>query len=388
MTHYEETEGLPSGSGFDADFRCPGKWLMERPFQKQKEESTTDAIRGQRIHDALQTSDLSGLSGGESLTASICMDNEAKLIEEYGFHDHDQVIWEKRYWDVDDDLNKLWSVKLDYLCISQKRGLIIDHKTGWGIPADIEQNWQIRSQAAITWFYHRFDEVVAALSHPHHPDKRMQVIKYSAKECAEYMLTIRGGVERIQMPDQQRIPSSFNCEYCMAKNICPERAAWLARIALDAKNEISERGYTALLDRTPEQRGEHYRSLKELVAHMKLLMERYTTMAVRDDGSVAGWKPTKSWRSTITDEARAMELVEAEFSKETSAASLVFSITECEEVVAKKLGIGKLKAKEKVETLLREVLKWKPSNPWLIERRNFYDNTTTHDSSDNRGTGD
>jgi hypothetical protein len=60
----------------------------------------------------------------------------------------------------------------------------------------------------------------------------------------------------------------------------------------------------------------------------------------------------------------------------------VFSLTECEELVKKHLKIGKVKAKDKVEALLRDILKFTPSREWLVEARNYYDNNpTTTESS-------
>jgi hypothetical protein len=214
-------------------------------------------------------------------------------------------------------------------------------------------------------------EIVAALAHPHHPDMPMQVIVYSAKDCAMFLTTIRGWVHTIQLPDQPRIPSTFNCQFCAGKNTCPERQALLNKTGIDIRDEIHERGFTALLNRTPDQRGEHVSAIKELKKHIELILERYTQMAIEEEGSVAGWRPTKKWDRAITDDDKALERIERDYGKSAAAMSMLFSLTECEAVVSKTLGIGREKAREKVEELLRDLIRWKASSPWLIEQRNY-----------------
>jgi hypothetical protein len=187
MTHKEVAKGLPSGSGFDSEFRCLDKRQLEKKFPER--DDTTDSRRGDRIHAALEHSNFDELTGGERLTAEICLDNEGMLVDKYGFHGAGEVIWEKRMWDVDDDFNPLWRVQVDYLRLEGRRALVIDHKTGWGIPVPIDMNWQMRAQAAIVWYHYNVAEVVAALSHPQHPDSRWEARVWSAKQCTEFMLT-------------------------------------------------------------------------------------------------------------------------------------------------------------------------------------------------------
>jgi hypothetical protein len=371
MTHAEISKGLPSASGFDSCFRCLGKWELEKQFGEEPE--SADARRGDRIHRALERSDLSELTGGEQLTASICMDIEGQMTDQHNFEDAEDVIWEKRMWDVDDDLTALWSVQVDYLRLSRnkRRALVIDHKTGWGIPVPIKYNWQIRAEAAIVWYHYGVDEVVAVLAHPHHPDSRYEVAIYTAKDCADFLVTIRGNVALIQQPDQPRTPNGTSCQHCRARHICPERQAYLDKVGQDVINEIRERGYTALLDRNPEQRGEHYRSVKSLLAQCELIMEKYTSMVAADPDSVKGFRLVKGWTRSIKDEVEAMELVEKEFGEKVANDSMVFSLTELETALQRSLKIGKTKATARVEACLHDVLKWTPKRPWLTEQRYY-----------------
>ena len=371
MTHAEETEGLPSGSGFDSCFRCLGKWELEKRFRKDDSESSSDAKKGQKIHQALEKSDLSRLSGSESVTAKICMDTEAKLIDKYDFEDVRDVVWEQRFWDVDDDFNKLWSVRLDYLLIQPRRALLFDHKTGWGIPVPIEQNWQIRSQAAIVWYMYQVDEVIAVLSHPHHPDSRYEVGIYTAEQCAEWMVTIRGYVDLIQKPDQPFTVGGIQCQYCRAKHMCPERQAWLEKVALDVRNEIRERGFTALIDRNPDERAQHYREVRQLAENCERIIEQYTSMAVHDPDAISGYRTQKAWQRSVKNEVEALEKVEREFGEKVANESMIFSLTELQEAVRRAKKLSKVKAEKLVEACLGETIRFAPKRPFLVEKKYY-----------------
>jgi hypothetical protein len=387
MTHAEETKGLPSGSGFDSCFRCLGKWELEKRFRKDESDASSDAKKGQKIHKALEHSDLGRLSGSESVTADICMDTEAKMIDKYDFADASDVYWEQRLWDVDDDLNPLWSVQLDYLLTQYSTGsaLLIDHKTGWGIPVPIGENWQIKAQSALVWYLHRVNEIVAILSHPHHPDTRYEEITFTAAQCAEFMVTIRGFVELIQKPDQPRTPGGVQCQHCRAKHMCPERQAWLDRVALDVRNEIRERGFTALIDRTPDERAQHYREIKQLGENCARILEQYTSMVVNDPDAVVGFRSQKAWLRGLKDEATAIEKVEREFGEKIANESMSFSLTELEEAVRRAFKLSKMKATARVEACLSDVLKWTPKKPYLVEKK-FYGAHDAQDKSQSSGT--
>ena len=106
----DEREGLPSASGFDSEFRCPGKRAL--CARLPKEEDTTAADRGKRIHDALQKGDFSDLADSEQRTASRIAYGESEIVHEYGFEGA-EITFEERIWDLDDELNKLWSGRVD-----------------------------------------------------------------------------------------------------------------------------------------------------------------------------------------------------------------------------------------------------------------------------------
>src|SRR5213079_3390745 len=95
--HTIETEGLPSASSFDSDFRCLGKRALEAQLPEREEDA--NMRRGSKIHKALEKSDLSELSPSDEITASRCMYAEAEIVHRYNF-EGSEVQWEKRLWDV------------------------------------------------------------------------------------------------------------------------------------------------------------------------------------------------------------------------------------------------------------------------------------------------
>ncbi len=410
----EETEhsiavkGLPSASGFDANFRCLGKRALCK--QLPKEEDTALTNRGRRIHKALETTDLSPLSMSEQITVSRCMYAEAELVHDYSF-EQAETIWERRLWDVDDDFQRLWSGQVDTLFIQrdQRRLMIDDHKTGWGLPVPIENNWQMKSEAALAADLYEADEAVAALVHPHHPDSLYEVAVYDRDTLRANLETVRGFVRQLQadhlhegedpiawikpsvkgytwspkkVPDAKpvfdsvlpRTPNAVSCQWCMAKRICPEYQAQMAKLQQDVADEVEDKGFTAILRRTPAQRGDHVRQIKMLQDNLKALLEQYTELVAKDEA--AGNRPSSTiqgygirfkWDRKITDEVKAMKFIEQALGKSALAHALKFNLTALEEHLTRTM--TKKDAKARVEEILRGVIKLQKSNPWLEERR-------------------
>src|SRR5262245_51104297 len=219
----DEREGLPSSSGFDAEFRCPGKrWLCK---QLPKEKDTAVTARGRRIHEALAAGDFSGLSKSDGDTASRIAYGEAEIVHEYSFEGA-QIEFEQRVWDTE-GFEHTWSGRVDRYDWQpdKKRLLVLDDKSGWTTPPMVEINWQVRSEGALLAEIHDAEEVVVGLIHPHHADSLWEARVYTRAECDALLATVRHLVKQIQMPDQPRIVGGIQCQWCAAKRICPERKA-------------------------------------------------------------------------------------------------------------------------------------------------------------------
>jgi hypothetical protein len=368
--HDKETEGLPSASGFDAELRCPGKRALCAQLPKEKDTAITK--RGQNIHDALAAGDFSTLAASDETTASRIAYGEAQIVHEYGMEGA-IIEFEQRVWDTDDELNHTWSARVDRhdWLQSKRKLLVVDDKTGWGIPPPVHINWQIRSEASLLAEHYDADEVVAALIHPHHPESLWEARVYNRQTCNDLLEIVRHGVKMIQMPDQRRIVGGIQCQWCMAKRVCPEFKA--ADEALDAAiaDEVQDQGFTAINRRSKQERGEHVKQLKAKVKNIELILAQYTELMERDSESIAGWRLARKLTRKVTDEAQAMELVKEQYGTEILYACLKFNLVTLEAQLKENRKMSARDAKAAAERLLAPVLKFEKSRNYLEEARSL-----------------
>jgi hypothetical protein len=367
--HDIEAEGLPSASGFDADFRCLGKRAL--CAQLPKEEDTAIQRRGHKIHMALEESDLSALAKSDEVTASRIMYGEAKLVHEHDFEGA-EVTFEQRVWDWDDATgDHTWSARVDTLHVKPRRVLVGDYKSGWSLPPPIDTNWQIRAEAALVADLFDADEAVAALIHPHHPDSLYEARVYTRDDLRDLLATVRHNVAAIQMPDQPRTPGSVQCQYCTAKRVCPEYKAYAAELEQSIADEIKDAGFTAILRRSPRARGAHVRGLKEMQKNIEALLAQYVALAETDGEAVEGYRLARRMIRSITDEVAALELARNEFGSEAVYDAVRMSLPDLEAALAKNNHMTLREAKERVQRALGPVLKFTKSKNFLEEGRSL-----------------
>jgi hypothetical protein len=364
----DEREGLPSASGFDAEFRCPGKRALCK--QLPKEEDTAVAERGRRIHDALAAGDFSPLTDSEERTASRIAYAESEIVHEYGFEGA-LIEFEQRVWDVDDELNHTWSARIDRYDWQPKerRLLVIDDKTGWTTPPPIEINWQVRSEGALMAEVLDAREVIVALIHPHHAESLWEAKVYDRNQSDGLLYVVRRMVQQIKLPDQRRIPGGIQCQWCQAKRVCPEYKAAEEALNQAIADEIADSGFTAINRRSREERGEHVRQLKEQIHNIEFILQQYVELAERDPDSIAGWRLARKLTRQVTNEVEAMEAVTRAYGSDTLYACLTFSVAALEKELAKKSTMKE--AKEAVRRVLGSLLQYKKSKNFLEEARSL-----------------
>jgi hypothetical protein len=152
--------------------------------------------------------------------------------------------------------------------------------------------------------------------------------------------------------------------------VCPEYQAYVAGIAQAVADEIEDEGFTAIIRRTPKQRGEAVRQLKEMVKNIEVLMKQYVELAQRDSAGVDGFTLRRKMMRSFTDEAMAMTIVRSEFGAEALADAMHLSLTDLEKALSKRKGSAK-EAKEAVQRALSTVLKFTPSKHYLEESRSL-----------------
>jgi hypothetical protein len=366
--HDKEAEFLPSASGFDSEFRCLGRRALTNKLPK--EEDTAIQVRGSKIHKALEDSDLEDLADSDARTASRCMYAEAKLVNEFDFEGA-EVSWEARYWDFDDNLDHTWSARIDTLHLKATRLLVADNKTGWGIPPPIDTNWQVRASAALLAdSYYDVEEAVVALIHPHHPDSLYEVRVFTRADLSDILVDVRGLVRAIQRPDQPRTAGSIQCQFCMAKRLCPEYKAHMKAVEQAIADEIADEGFTGLIRQSPKERGAMVSHLKEMTKNIQVLMKQYVEMAKHDDMAVKGFTLRRKMMRSFTDEGEGMRLIKESWGEDALADATHVSLPDLEKVLAKRLGTAK-DAKEAVKRVLNPVLKFAVSEAYLEESRSL-----------------
>lgn len=364
----DERESLPSSSGFDAEFRCPGKRALCKSLPK--EEDTAVTARGRRIHEALQEGDFSQLAKSEGDTASRIAYGESEIVHEFGFEGA-LIEFEQRVWDVDDNLNHTWSGRIDRYDWQpdQRRLLVIDDKTGWTTPPPVHMNWQVRSEASLLAEQNDAEEVVVALIHPHHAESLWEAKVYTRRQCDTLLETTRHLVKQIQMPNQRRIPGGIQCQWCQAKRVCPEFIAEEKALDQAIADEITDQGFTAINARSKEERGEHVRQLKARVKNIEFLLSQYVELNLRDPDSITGWRLTRRVTRHIVNEVEAMNLVRAEYGPDVLYSALHLSVKALEDELAK--NVTRKEAKAAVERVIGAHLRSKKGDWYLTEARSL-----------------
>lgn len=219
----DERKGKLSASSFDADFSCWGRhnYCQEKGLVSLPSQSAT---RGERIHQALEKSDLSGLSKSEAKTAEILMDMEAALVAKMEMEGATQLR-EQRFWVKDIFNEDMWSARLDvvYYNPDTHEALIIDYKTGPGDVVSISANYQMMAQAvSFSRHYPCVKATVAILQPMSKKNPPTSTCEYTIDEMNQNAEVIEQNINKVY-ETHVRTPSPVACAYCPAKKECPER---------------------------------------------------------------------------------------------------------------------------------------------------------------------
>jgi hypothetical protein len=225
----DERRGLPSASGMDRVYNCPGSRALEK--DAPKEAPTDEALEGTEIAEALETANDEGLDEQGRAIAKRLADMEAKAIDDWCAEKQlppsaTVLHREERFWIYDRrTLNPISSAKPDVVATNHKAALTINHKTGYIEVPHARTNIQSRIEALSVW--HSFDgeitDVRAAIAQFRFRGK-FSATDYDLNflNMAERELEL--GLWRSENSDAPRVPG-FWCKYCRAKGFCPEARA-------------------------------------------------------------------------------------------------------------------------------------------------------------------
>lgn len=247
----DEREGLPSASGADKWYNCPGSVAAESVFPKS--ESSQIADQGTAIHLALQVGETEGLELDEATIVERLDAIKKAAVEDwhvaFGLNPaNTQVGKEERYWiyDASGD-NKIASAKLDAFFINGNRAALIDYKSGFLHATPAARNAQLKIQALCLWgAWENLEHIRVAIAQCRfaaHYDPCDYTLNDLQNARAE--LTLMDW--RSRQPDAPRYAGTW-CRYCRANGACKEAAAYsMMPLSIVSKTETFDKA--AVLDR-------------------------------------------------------------------------------------------------------------------------------------------
>lgn len=250
----DEREGLPSASGADKWYNCPGSVVAESVCPKS--EGSQIADQGTAIHLALQIGETEGLELDEVTIVERLDAIKKSAVEDwlltFGLDPaKTQVGKEERYWlySHDNSERKIASAKLDVFFINGKHSIIIDYKSGFLHATPAARNAQLKIQALSLWgAWENLEHIRVAIAQCRfaaHYDPCDYTLSDLKNACAE--LTLMDW--RARQPDAPRFAGTW-CRYCRANGICKEAAAYsMMPISIVSKMETVELDKSAVIDR-------------------------------------------------------------------------------------------------------------------------------------------
>ena len=228
----DERKGLPSASGVEGYKLCPGKHNAEKQFPV--EETSDDALIGNRIHKSLETSCADGLNDDEIVIYNTCRFIRDDLVagfagDQYSIHFVEERIWDKiGSFEISGKPDELVQIIDQETCSS--RVLIIDYKTGRGDVVLAPGNLQLRALAVLASSEYEAKLVRVAIIQPW-ASPTVSVCDYEEPDLVKARAELIEILSGIAGPNAPRIPGEKQCKYCKAKATCPEASQSLTTVA-------------------------------------------------------------------------------------------------------------------------------------------------------------
>ena len=342
----DERRGLPSCSQFAALALCPGR---HRATLGMEGETSEAAEKGNRIHAALETGDLSALAPEEKSLAESCKKQTEEVLAQWldslGAKAPDMVLREKRLFAAN------YSGKADYLALSDLSAIVVDYKTGRVEVDSAEINLQMRGLAALVRANFQLETVLVAVVQPLHGEPKL--CKYNAHTLMQAAAQADLIAAVALMPDAPRRPGTA-CQYCPACGTarCPESIRAIVTVA-DIEQAVAQ------LD--PPQLAEFLGKIEVAERAIRAARERAKGLLEADPEAIPGWvlRPGAT-RRTVTDTAAAANLLAAHIPPDAIMKSCNLSLGDLEKTVAGVLNLTQRAAAAWVNERL---------SPWLEAKR-------------------
>lgn len=307
-TELDQRRGQTSASNALADSLCPRRFLLQQGLADDPGEY---AETGRRIHAALagymggdtNRKELQTLTLEERETYDRCLTIEGKVVTQFfnGKLDGLQVFREKRYWaKVATATGQLThSGKPDVVYKAGLRALVIEYKTLRGDVPDSPRNLQLRDQAVLVrGNLIPTNEVGTVVVQPL-VTMSPTIALYTSGDLDRAAQEMFKRVAASHDPNAQPVAGEAQCQYCLAKRICPAYAKWAGQMTPPAMLTVLQ---VPMASWTPDQCATAAAALSpaekfldELKAFLKQKLEA-------DPNAVPGWLLVPgSIRSKIVD---------------------------------------------------------------------------------------
>ena len=311
----DERQGLPSASGMQRLFLCPGSWNAERKCPVDEE--SDDAALGTMLHVHMEQGTMPE-DPEDAEAVAWCRETEISLCEKYlemsDFSKdllREQFMREVRYFEKDG----MFSGKPDLVVYWGRRALVIDYKFGHLPVAAAECNLQLSALAVLVADskcgyrlpeFEMIDEVFVCILQPYASRKEPAVCRYTRGSVEQARAFFQTCIKLAQDEHAPLKPSEKACRYCRAQSSCP--AVSLALV------NVTSGDLTAAWEQwTPEKRREAY-DLAKLAKKWAASVEGKVKADLKAEVDIPGLVLAPGKKAfTITDAAAAFQILNGLF---------------------------------------------------------------------------
>lgn len=305
----DERQGLPSASGMQRIFLCPGSWQAERKCPGDEE--SDDAALGTILHAHMEQGTMPE-DTEEAEVVAWCREMEKALCEKCLGMMADwsdvQFIREARLFERE----CLFSGKPDMVAVWGGKAVVVDYKFGRIPVSSAECNLQLSALAVLVMDSCEVDVVFVCILQPYAGCKGPAVCRYT-RECVEKARGFfRACIELAQNVHAPLKPSQKACRYCRAQSSCPA-----VRLALV---NVTSGDLTAAWEQwCPEKRREAY-DLAKLAKRWAVSVESKVKADLRAEVEIPGLVLAPGKKAfTVTDPAAVFRILNELFPEGVTA---------------------------------------------------------------------
>lgn len=342
----DERQGLPSASGMQRLFLCPGSWQAEKKCPVDEE--SENAALGTMLHAHMEQG-TTPEDPEDAEAVAWCREMEDSLCKKYLGSTDVSRYREVRLFERGD---RLFSGKPDMVAVGTRKAFVVDYKFGRLPVAAAECNLQLSALAVLVMDMFEegaMDEVFVCILQPYASRKEPAICRYTCEIVEQARVFFRVCIEAARNEHAPLKPDERACRYCRAQSSCP--AVKLALV------HVTSGDLTASWEQwSPEKRREAY-DLAQLAKKWAASVEAKVKADLKAELEIPGLCLTSGKKAfTVTDPAEAFNVLHELFPDRIGAAEFTavckVGITELDKLVH---SVRKLQG---IQTTVDESKKW------------------------------